>query len=331
MKKIYLVITSLLLGVLLISCNKNEVEKNAKQDVDNKFKVVTTIFPEYDWVREILGEENDKFEVTVLMNNGVDLHNFQPTAKDIYEISNCDLFIYVGGESDKWVDRALAQKKNENMKIINLMEVLDEHLLEEELIEGMQEDEEHEQEGHEEEEEEYDEHVWTSIKNAKILCREIKNNIAEIDKENAVLYNNNYEVYNDKLEKLDEQFRSVVDNKKNKIMLFADRFPFRYMFNEYGIKYYAAFKGCSAETEASFETIKFLSDKLSELQLKYVMKIENSSEKIAKAVIENSENKEAEIETMYSIQAVSEDDIKNKMTYITYMEKNLEVINKVLE
>ena len=329
MKK-FLIYFSFLLLVLLFGCSKNSVKESVEEE--KKFKIVTTIFPEYDWVREILGEENNKFEVTILMNNGVDLHNFQPTAKDIYEISNCDLFIYVGGESDEWVDRALAQKKNENMKIINLMEVLDEHLLEEELIEGMQEDEEHEEhEGHEEEEEEYDEHVWTSINNAKILCREIKNNIAEIDKENAVLYNNNYEIYNDKLEKLDEQFRSVVENKKNKTMLFADRFPFRYMFNDYGIEYYAAFKGCSAETEASFETIKFLSDKLSELQLKYVMKIENSSDKIAKAVIENSENKEAKIETMYSIQAVSEDDIKNKMTYITYMEKNLDVINKVLE
>jgi zinc transport system substrate-binding protein len=212
----------------------------------------------------------------------------------------------------------------------------------EELKEGMEEeehhhdeengDEHHEEEGeeHHEEEIEYDEHVWLSLENAMIVCADLKNEISSLDSENASEYENNLTAYLTELKNLNEEYKVVVNGAKRKLLLFGDRFPFRYMFDDYGLNYYAAFKGCAAETEASFKTIKFLADKLSEENLPYVMKIERSNDKIAKAVIENSSKKDATIETMYSIQAVSSDDMKNGETYLSYMRKNLEVLKKVL-
>ena len=204
----------------------------------------------------------------------------------------------------------------------------------EELKEGMEEEEHHhdedEEDEHDEEEIEYDEHVWLSLENAMIICTDLYKEIASLDNENANIYEHNSTEYITKLKNLNEEYKDVVNDSKRKVLLFGDRFPFRYMVDDYGIDYYAAFKGCAAETEASFKTIKFLSDKLSEEKLPYVMKIERSDDKIARAVIENSSNKNATIEIMYSVQAVSSDDIKNGETYLSYMKKNLEVLRRVL-
>ncbi len=296
------------------------------------FSVVCTIFPEYDWVKEILGDHADNAELTYLLDNGVDLHSYQPTADDMIKISTCDMFIYVGGESDEWVEDALAEAHNKDMKVINLMDVLGDSAKVEELKEGMQEDEhehEHDHE-HEDGEEEYDEHVWLSLKNAKLLCSEIEINLEAVDPENASDYKANLDSYEAKLSELDNSFRTLVDSSSVKTLVFGDRFPFRYFVDDYGLDYYAAFIGCSAETEASFETITFLSDKVKELDSKAIFTLENSSKDIANTIISTS-GKNAEIAELNSLQSVSKDDIAGGASYISLMQKNYDVLAGVLK
>ena len=343
MKRVLLIVSLVISVALVGACGKKVASENVSVSNENKkIKIVTTIYPEYDWISNIIKGKEDRFDLSILMTSGVDLHNFQPSAKDILDIGTADLFVYVGGESDKWADGAIRQAANKNLRAINLMELLKDKVKVEELKEGMEEeehhhdeengDEHHEEEGeeHHEEEIEYDEHVWLSLENAMIVCADLKNEISSLDSENTNVYENNLTAYLAELKNLNEEYKVVVNGAKRKLLLFGDRFPFRYMFDDYGLNYYAAFKGCAAETEASFKTIKFLADKLSEENLPYVMKIERSNDKIAKAVIENSSKKDATIETMYSIQAVSSDDMKKGETYLSYMRKNLEVLKKVL-
>lgn len=310
--------------------NSANTTTEVKKSDDSKIKVVTTIFPEYDWVKSIVGEDNSNVELTMLLDNGVDLHSYQPTAADIMKISDCDLFIYVGGESDSWVDGALKEAVNKNMKVINLLDVLGNTVKEEEVKEGMEAEEE--EEGEESEEEpEYDEHVWLSLKNAKVLCKAIADNLSEIDPENKDVYIQNEKDYAAKLDALDQEYQTTVDASTQKTLLFGDRFPFRYLVDDYGLDYYAAFVGCSAETEASFETIKFLSEKVDELGLKNVMTIEKSDQKIAKTIIENTKDKNQSILTLDSMQSTTSDDVKNGTTYLSVMEKNLEILKEALQ
>ena len=310
-----------------------------------KTKIVTTIFPEYDWVKEILGNNIKDAELTLLIGNGVDLHSYQPSIQDVAKISTADVFIYVGGESDGWVADALKNAKNKNMKVINLLEVLGDKVKEEEVIEGMQAEEEeehehhdHEAEGHhhhhhssDEEEVEYDEHVWLSVRNAKILCTEITNALCDVDSKNAAAYKANFNAYAAKLDKLDSDFTAVVKNGKKNTLLFGDRFPFRYFVDDYGLKYYAAFVGCSAETEASFETIIFLANKVDELSLNNVCQIESGNGKIAKTIIQSSKKKNAKILTFDSMQSTTTKDIKKGTSYLSTMQKNLDVLKEALK
>ena len=281
---------------------------------DKQVKVVTTIFPEYDWVKEIAGDEVSNMDLTMLLDNGVDLHSYQPTADDIMKISDCDLFIYVGGESDAWVEDTLKEAVNKDMKVINLLDVLGSSVKEEEVVEGMEAEEEDEEDGAEEEPE-YDEHVWLSLRNAKVLCKAIADDLAEIDTENANTYQENEKAYADKLDELDKKYQETVDSASQKTLLFGDRFPFRYMVDDYGLSYYAAFVGCSAETEASFETITFLAGKIDELGLKNIMTIEKSDQKIAKTIIENTNEKNQGILILDSMQSTTSDDVKKGATY----------------
>ena len=320
-------------ALLLVSCGDNKVNeltvpKETNIPTRRVNKIVTTIYPEYDWINNIIKGNEENFDICILMTSGIDLHNFQPTAKDLLDIDTADLFVYVGGESDDWAELAITQSTNKELKTINLMEVLRDKVKFEETIEGMQEETEEEHE--DEHEKEYDEHVWLSLSNAMIICKALKDEIVALDYDNKNLYESNFSLYIEKLKSLDNEYKEAINSAKRNKLLFADRFPFRYLFDDYNLKYYAAFKGCSAETEASFETIKFLSDKLGEEKFPYVMKIERSEDKIARAVIDNSDNKDAQIETMYSIQADSDSDIKAGETYLSYMEKNLEVLKKVL-
>lgn len=309
--------------------------KPAEKASSEPFSVVCTIFPEYDWVKEIIGDHADNVELSYLLDNGVDLHSYQPTADDMIKISTCDLFVYVGGESDEWVEDALADATNKDMKVINLMDVLGDSAKVEELKEGMQgEDEEEHDHDHahedEEEEEEYDEHVWLSLKNAKVLCAEIEKNIEAIDSANAADYKANLDSYISKLDELDGKFQTLVDGSSVKTLVFGDRFPFRYLVDDYGLDYFAAFIGCSAETEASFETIAFLSDKVKELDCKTIFTLENSNKDIANTIISTS-GKNLDIAELNSLQSVSKDDIAEGASYISLMQKNYDVLAGVLK
>ena len=333
MKKYISILLAAVMAVCCLSaCGQNNPNTNtqAKDNNDKQVKVVTTIFPEYDWVKEIAGDEVSNMDLTMLLDNGVDLHSYQPTADDIMKISDCDLFIYVGGESDAWVEDALKEAVNKDMKVINLLDVLGNSVKEEEVVEGMEAEEE-EEEDEAEEEPEYDEHVWLSLRNAKVLCKAIADDLAEIDTENADTYQDNEKAYADKLDELDKKYQETVDSASQKTLLFGDRFPFRYMVDDYGLSYYAAFVGCSAETEASFETITFLAGKTDELGLKNIMTIEKSDQKIAKTIIENTKEKNQGILTLDSMQSTTSDDVKKGATYFSIMENNLNVLQEALQ
>ena len=291
----------------------------------NKLNIVTTIFPAYDWVREILGDETDRAEITMLLDSGVDLHSYQPTVDDIVKISDCDLFLYVGGESDGWVDDALKNAPNKERKVIRLLDVLGDSAKAEETVEGMQE-EEHDHE----EEAEYDEHIWLSLKNAQVLVAAISEALQESDPARKDTYAANAAAYAEKLSALDGEYRAAVDSGKYKTLLFGDRFPFRYLADDYGLNYYAAFPGCSAETEASFETVSFLAGKMDALGLPCVLTIEGTQHKIAETIVQNTAQKNQQVLTMDSMQAVTANDAASGVSYLSIMEKNLSVLKKAL-
>lgn len=320
---IYIFIRLIFTVIILTSCGSNDAA--TKKD---KLSIVVTIFPEYDWVCEILGDKTENVYITMLLDNGVDLHSYQPTIDDIAKISDCDMFIYVGGESDGWVKDVLKNAKNDKMKVINLLEVLGDSVKMEELMVGMQE-EEHEHK-HEDEHEHEDEHVWLSIRNAKILCKVIADSLSETDPNNRDIYSSNVSAYIEKLTALDDKYKEMVNSSIRKTVLFGDRFPFRYLVDDYGLDYYAAFVGCSAETEASFETIAFLSKKTDELKLPCVLTIEDANHKIAQTVVANTYKKNQKIITMDSMQATTLSDVKNGVTYISVMEKNLKALREAL-
>lgn len=500
-------ISILLAAVMAVGCLAGCGQKNSNEQADNtddgKLKVVTTIFPEYDWVKEIAGDEISNIDLTMLLDNGVDLHSYQPTSEDILKISDCDLFVYVGGESDSWVDDALKNATNKDMQVINLLDVLKDSIKTEESMPGMQAEEGHnhgyahfedsdvqdrtlsdwdgdwqsvypylqdgvldevmekkaesgektaeeykeyyengyktdvsqitidaenntmcfvkngvaskatyEYKGYqiydyesgsrgvryffeatsgdadapkyvqfsdhgiapgkaehfhiyagndgfdalseemenwptyypadmsgkeiaedmlEHEEKEYDEHVWLSLKNAQTLCKAIAEALETADPEHKDVYAANVDSYLEKLSSLDGQYHDAVANASQKTLLFGDRFPFRYMVDDYGLKYYAAFAGCSAESEASFETISFLAKKVDELGLKNIMTIENSDQKIAKTIRDNTKDKNQEILSLDSMQSTTSEDVKNGTTYLSVMESNLDVLKKAMQ
>ena len=504
MKRIISLMLSLTMaGSLLSGCgSKPHAEGGSGTQNADKLSVVTTIFPEYDWVRRIMGDQADSAELTMLLDNGVDLHSYQPTADDIIKISDCDLFVYVGGESDAWVDDALKEATNKNMKVIDLLDVLKDTVKTEEAMPGMQAEEGHNhgyshfadsdvqdrslsdwdgdwqsvypylQDGvldevmerkaetgdktaeeyrdyyetgfktdvsqitidgenntmcfvtngvaakavysykgyqiydyksgsrgvryffeatggdaaapkyvqfsdhgiapgkaehfhiycgndgfealsqemdHwptyypagmsgdeikedmlEHEEKEYDEHVWLSLKNAKVLCSAISDALQELDPDHKDAYAANTQAYLDKLTELDGEYQTVVDGAARKTVLFGDRFPFRYLVDDYGLNYYAAFAGCSAESEASFETVSFLAKKVDELALPCVLTIEGKEHKIAQTIVQNTKQKDQKVMTMDSMQATTSDDVKKGVTYLSVMENNLAVLKQAL-
>ena len=345
----------------LVACNSSE-----KMPEQSKLSIVTTIYPEYAWTKEILGSHADSVNLTLLMKNGVDLHSYKPTAQDIAKIASADMVVYVGGESDEWIKDALEASPKKDRSEINLMEALGDRVKAEEVVEGMQgetkderrekredaeenhehgeEADEHDHEHHEhaekhehhhhdhEEEVENDEHVWLSLKNAEILVQKIAAELAKKDSAHATLYTENAKDYIVKIKALDNEYRSTVDSAARKTILFGDRFPFRYLVDDYGIKYYAAFVGCSAESEASFETIAFLAGKMDSLSLPAIFTIEKGNQKIARAILEASKSsKEAQVLTLNSMQSVTEQQIAEGFSYLSIMESNLEVLKQALK
>ena len=326
---------------------------------DDKIQIVTTIFPVYDWVMNVLGENPADAEVTMLLDSGVDLHSFQPTAEDILKISTCDLFLYVGGESDQWVKDALQEATNKDMIVVSLLDALGDSAKEEEVVEGMQEEEhehdhEHEEDGdadaedheheeagdadveeheheHEEGEAEYDEHVWLSLRNAAVLAQSIADCVQSIDPDNAEIYESNTAAYIEKLNALDEEYKTVIQDASFHTLLFGDRFPFRYLTDDYGLEYFAAFVGCSAETEASFETIMFLAQKVDELGLPAVMTIEGTDHRIAETIVQSTKTRDQQILALDSMQSTTAGDVESGSTYLDIMEKNLSVLTEALK
>ena len=311
-------------AILMVGCLA-ACGSGTKTDIQTKSKlsIVATIFPEYDWVQNILGDNPAEAEVTMLLDNGVDLHSYQPAADDILKISTCDLFIYVGGESDEWVEDALQEATNKNMVVINLLDALGDRVKEEELVEGM--------EPEEEEDPEYDEHVWLSLKNASYLVNAISEAVQSIDASNAESYQNNAKAYIEKLDALDKEYQSAVAEANVTTLLFGDRFPFRYLVDDYGLSYYAAFVGCSAETEASFETITFLAQKADELSLHTVMTIEGTDHRIAETIVQNTHTRDQQILTMDSMQSTTSTDVQRGSTYLSIMKDNLAVLKEALK
>ncbi len=496
MKRYFALLLAVLFAVGCFSACGTGPAPHARDE--DALQIVTTVFPEYDWVESILGENPGNAEVTLLLDHGVDLHSYQPTADDILKISTCDLFVYVGGESDEWVEDALAEAANENMVVINLLETLGDSVKTEEVIEGMEHEHEHEheeiddadiqdrtlaqfngdwqsllpmlesgsldeyvehhaeehgepvdevreeiaenwscevekvsidgdtitfvyadgttvsaeysyagymamkdedgditgvryqfetdgadapkyvqlndhgytstnevehfhlyfgEEGFEalaesesnpffvpaafgaedvleelmEEEEELDEHVWLSLKNAAVLCDAIADALEQLDSENAETYQANADAYQAQLSALDAEYAAAVSAAPGKTLLFGDRFPFRYLADDYGLDYYAAFAGCSAETEASFETILFLAQKVDELGLDTVLTIEGTDHRIAETIVENTASQDQQILTMDSMQSTTSQDAANGVTYLSVMEGNLDVLKDALK
>lgn len=322
MRKIFSIIIAASLAAGMFTACSSSAEESAVQSSD-KLNIVTTIFPEYDWVMNILGDESENAEVTMLLDSGVDLHSFQPTADDIVKVASCDVFIYVGGESDEWVEDALAESVNPDMVVINLLDVLGDSVVEEELVEGM--------EGEEEEGPEYDEHVWLSLRNAAYLTQYIADRLALVDPDNADAYEANAEAYIAELNDLDAEYAAIVADAGTDTLLFGDRFPFRYMTEDYDLNYYAAFIGCSAETEASFETIMFLAGKVDELSLNTVLTIEGPDHSIAETIVENTADGDQQILSLDSMQSVTAEDVSNGASYLDIMRNNLEVLRSALQ
>ena len=389
---------SLLLSVFaaaifsLVACN----DTSDKKPEQTKLSIVTTIYPEYAWVKEILGQRADSVELTLLIKNGVDLHSYKPTAQDIAKIASANMVIYVGGESDEWIKDALEATPKKGRSEINLMTALGDRVKAEEIVEGMQgfetkdvvrqkvtepaevhqperetrenaeenhehaeaheagehehhtkHAEEHDHEHHEhadpstssgtkehhhhDEEVENDEHVWLSLKNAEILVQKITVELAKLDLAHASAYKDNAADYIARIRALDGDYRKAIESAHRKTILFGDRFPFRYLVDDYGIKYYAAFVGCSAESEASFETIAFLAGKMDSDSLPAILTIEKGNKKIASAVLAASKNsKDAQILTINSMQSVTEQQIAEGESYLTIMQTNLEILKKAL-
>jgi len=352
---ILILLLTVLLGVFgFAGCGGSGKSAGAKADEPKpELKIVATIFPEYSWVKEILGKRETATQVTMLSKKGVDMHSYQPSAEDILAIANCDLFIYVGGESDKWVDKALKEGGNPKRKVVNLMKLLGNRVKAEEEVEGMEKHDHHEhdkdghdhhdkdkhehdkhhdkEEKHHHEEVEYDEHVWLSLKNADIACKAIAEELAALDQKNAATYRANYDAYSKKLAALDKHYEEAVKKAPVKAVLFGDRFPFRYLTDDYGLKYYAAFNGCSAETEASFETVIFLAKKMDELKLPAVLTIEGKQHKLARTIVENTKEKNQKVLTLNSMQSVTEEEMKKGATYLSSMEENLKVLQQALQ
>lgn len=326
-------------------------EKSEKTPAQKKVSIVATIYPQYDWLKNVLGNHLDAVNLKLLIKNGTDLHSYKPSAQDIASIASADMVVYVGGGSDEWIEKALSATPKAGRVQVNLMQALGDRVKEEEVVEGMQaEDDHHHEHGEEAEEHEHhehaeahedhehaeeaenDEHIWLSLKNAEILVRALADAIAKVDSTNATEYHMNAALYIAKISALDAQYRAAMDSATHKTILFGDRFPFRYLVDDYGIKYFAAFVGCSAESEASFETVAFLAGKMDSLALPAIFTIDGSNGKIARAVLDASKkSKDTPVLSLNSMQSVTDAQMQSGIDYLSIMQSNLEVLKKAIK
>jgi len=347
MKKITAFAMFILAAALtLVACS---AESSEKTSAPKKVSIVATTYPQYDWLKNVLGSRLDAVNLKLLIKNGTDLHSYKPSAQDIAAIASADMVVFVGGESDEWIEKALSATPKAGRVQVNLMEALGDRVKEEEVVEGMQAEEEHhhehgeeaeehehaeahEDEHHHHEEAENDEHVWLSLKNAEILIKNLAEAVAKLDTANASEYHMNAALYVAKISALDAQYRAATDSASLKTILFGDRFPFRYLVDDYGIKYFAAFVGCSAESEASFETVAFLAGKMDSLALPAIFTIDGSNGKIARAILDASKkSKETPVLTLNSMQSVTDAQMQAGADYLSIMRENLEVLKKAIK
>ena len=336
-------------ALALVACS---AESNEKAPAQKKVSIVATIYPQYDWLKNILGDRLDAVNLKLLIKNGTDLHSYKPSAQDIAAIASADMVVYVGGESDEWIEKALSATPKAGRVQVNLMEALGDRVKEEEVVEGMQaeeehhhehgeEAEEHEHEHHEHAEEhehehaeapENDEHIWLSLKNAELLVMNLADALSKVDTAHATEYHMNAALYIAKISALDAQYRAATDSASLKTILFGDRFPFRYLVDDYGIKYFAAFVGCSAESEASFETVAFLAGKMDSLALPAIFTIDGSNGKIARAILDASKkSKDTPVLSLNSMQSVTDAQMQSGTDYLSIMQSNLEVLKKAIK
>lgn len=318
MKKVLklMVVAIMLFSVVsLTGCNKN--------NKDTKLTIISTSFPGYDFARAVTKNSKD-VEVKMLLKPGAEMHDFEPTPQDIKNIKNSDIFIYVGGDSDEWIKDVLDDIDTDKTKVIKLMDLV--NVVEEEHVEGMEEHH-HDEDEEEEEDVEYDEHVWTSPINTITITNKLKDEIIKIDNDNKELYEKNANNYVNELTNIDTEIKNVVKNAKRKEIIFGDRFPLRYFVEEYKLSYYAAFPGCSEQTEASAKTISFLIDKVKADKVPVVFHIELSNEKIANTIAKETGAKVLEFKTAHNI---SQKDFDAGVTYVDIMKDNIKVLKEAL-
>ena len=316
-------LTLFLICVLCLSLTACGAEPQ-KTD-DGKLTIVAAIFPEYDWLRNLTAGSED-IALKLLIDKGVDLHSYQPNVNDIVTISNCDVFVYSGGAGDVWVEDVIETAMNPDLIAVDLMELLEQHR---ELCGEHEYAHDHEEEEHDHDHT-ADEHIWLSLVNAGYICGELTELLCELDEENGDIYRENLGEYSASIAALDEMYRSTLSAAKHEDILFADRFPFAYLMEDYGIHHHAAYEGCSAETEVSFDTFAQLSETLSVLDLPGVVVIDDSDHRIADTVISASGDKSREIYTLQSMQAIGRRQIKDGITYLKIMEENLSVLERAL-
>ena len=317
MKRLTIVFLTLALCLSLTACGTG-----LERPDDGKITVVCAIFPEYDWLRNLTAG-SDNVELKLLIDKGVDLHSYQPNVNDIVTVSDCDVFVYSGGASDVWVEDVIETAMNPKLIAVDMMELLEKHR------ELCTEEHEHEHEGHDHEHS-ADEHIWLSLLNADYICSELTALLCELDMNNIELYEQNYAAYSAKLRALDEAYYIPLTEAVHETVLFADRFPFTYLMEDYDLHHHAAYEGCSAETEVSFDTFAGLSETLRMLNLPGVVIVDDSDHRIADTVIGASGLEDCEIYTMQSMQAVSSRQIKDGITYLDIMEENLSVLAQAL-
>jgi zinc transport system substrate-binding protein len=328
MKKwIACLVAGFLLVAVFTSCGRSAAAKSAEGDTASaenagKLSVVCTNFPEYDFVRQIVG---DRAEVTMLLKPGAESHSYEPTPQDIITIQNSDLFVYVGGDSDEWVADILASMDQSKMTVFKLMDAVD--LVEEELAEGMQPETQAATGEETGDTPEMDEHVWTSPANAMQIVQKLADTLGRLDEADQSTFQQNAKAYLAQLQKLDSDFWEVVNNSTRKEIVVGDRFPFRYFCKEFGLSYYAAFPGCAKDTEADASTVAFLINKVQEDQIPVVFHIELSNEQMCDSICEATG---AKSELLNAVHNVSDSDFKAGATYVSLMEHNVAVLKEAL-
>ena len=308
-------ITALLTAVATALCLCSCASQNEADNKDNgKLKIISTVFPPYDLARQIAGDNAD---ISILLPPGSESHTYEPTAKEIIEIQNCDIFLYIGGENEQWAEKIISSNKSDSVKTVKLID----------CVKTLEEADLHEEEHEEEHSHETDEHIWTSPKNEQLMLTAVYDAICETDPENKAVYTKNKDSYNEQLTELDKAYKEAVGNAKNKTIIMADKFPFRYLAEEYGLDFYAAFSSCSDESEPSAATMTSLISKIKELKIPVVYYLEFSSTKVADTLC--SETGASSL-MLHSCHNVSKEDLDKGVTYVELMKQNLENLKTAL-